>query len=47
MKNKNKNKVEIKLQILSFIGVSRGGLTCYMLERLRNRSGINLLVSPF
>ena len=22
-------------------------LTCYMLERLKNRSGINLLVSPF
>ena len=27
--------------------ISAEGLTYYMLERLRNRSGINLLVSPF
>ena len=39
--------MKIKLQIISFIGVGRGGSKCYVLERLRNRSGINLPVNPF
>ena len=44
---KIKIKVEIKLQIISFIGVGRGGQNCQVLERLRNRSKIYLPVNPF
>ena len=45
--NKNKNKGGN--QITNYFIHRRGqrGLTCYVLERLRNMSGINLLVNPF